>query len=99
MARLNYKEIAKRRIKEKRNVVISEAYNKENECIGYSIAEQLIIEEEGTEIKVFLKNGLGIVDSDGLLKLKEAIDEACIALNLVEECECEYDEYYGCSED
>ena len=32
--------------------MISEAFDKENKSLGYSVAEQLVTEEEGKEIKV-----------------------------------------------
>lgn len=86
MGRLTYKELSKCKFKEQRNVVISEAFDRENKSLGYSIAEQLVTEEDGKEIKVFLKGGLGIVDAEGLLQLKEAIDNACIKLGLITEC-------------
>ena len=91
MGRLTYKELSKCKFKEQRNVVISEAFDKENKSLGYSVAEQLVTEEEGKEIKVFLKGGLGIVDAEGLLQLKEAVDNACVKLGLITEhhsCEC-----------
>lgn len=77
MGRLMYKELSKQKFKEQRNVVISEAFDKENNCLGYSIAEQLVTNEDGKEIKVFLKGGLGIVDKDGLLALHNAVSVAC----------------------
>lgn len=86
MGRLTYKELSKCKFKEQRNVVISEAFDRENKSLGYSIAEQLVTEEDGKEIKVFLKGGLGIVDAEGLLQLKEAVDNACIKLGLITEC-------------
>ena len=87
MGRLVYKELSKAKFKEQRNVVISEAFDKNNESIGYSIAEQLVTEENGKELKMFLRGGLGIVDDDGLLKLKEAVDIACYKLGLTGENE------------
>lgn len=86
MGRLTYKELSKCKFKEQRNVVISEAFDRENKSLGYSVAEQLVTEEDGKEIKVFLKGGLGIVDAEGLLQLKEAVDNACIKLGLITEC-------------
>lgn len=83
MGRITYKEIAKRRIKDKRNVVISEAFDAEGNSMGYSIAEQLVTEEEGKETKVFLRGGLGIVNNDGLLEMKRAIDTACTKVGLI----------------
>lgn len=95
MGRLIYKELSKQKFKEQRNVVISEAFDRENKSLGYSIAEQLVTEEDGKEIKVFLKGGLGIVDAEGLLQLKEAVDNACNKLGLMIEyhsCECSCEE-------
>lgn len=89
MGRLTYKELSKQKFKEQRNVVISEAFDRENKSLGYSVVEQLVTEEEGKEIKVFLKGGLGIVDAEGLLQLKEAVDNACIKLGLITVCDCE----------
>ena len=86
MGRLTYKELSKCKFKEQRNVVISEAFDKENKSLGYSVAEQLVTEEDGKEIKVFLKGGLGIVDAEGLVQLKEAVDNACVKLGLITEC-------------
>ena len=89
MGRLTYKELSKQKFKEQRNVVISEAFDRDNNSLGYSIAEQLITEEDGKEIKVFLKGGLGIVDADGLLQLKNAVDNACSKRGLLIPCSCE----------
>lgn len=83
MGRITYKEIAKRRIKDKRNVVISEAFDAEGNSMGYSIAEQLVTEEEGKETKVFLRGGFGIVSGDGLMEMKRAIDTACTKVGLI----------------
>ena len=44
MGRLTYKELSKRKFKEQRNVVISEVFDRDNNPLGYSIAEQLITE-------------------------------------------------------
>lgn len=83
MGRLTYKEVSKKKFKEHRNVVISEAYDREGKFLGYSIAEQLETKEDDYEIKIFLKGGLGIVDREGLLKLKEAVEEAVESINLI----------------
>ena len=90
MARLRYNELAKARIKEQRNVVISEAIDKDNHLLGYSVAEQLVTYEDGKEVKLFLKSGLGILSDEGLLELKQAVDIACERLNLIPcSCDCE----------
>lgn len=91
MGRLTFRELSSKRFKDRRNVVISEAYNSETNKVGYSVAEQLVTEEDGKETKVFLKGSLGILDEDGLLALFDCVLEACEAVGLVEhgeECEC-----------
>ena len=77
MGRLTYKELSNKRITPKRNIVISEAYNSDNEFVGYSVAEQLVTEEDGKETKVFLKNGLGILSKEGIMNLLGAVAEVC----------------------
>ena len=93
MGRLTYRELSSQRFKDKRNVVISEAYDDAKNKVGYSISEQLVTDEDGAETRVFLKNGLGIVDEDGLLSLLSCVIEACDEVGLLEEveegCNCE----------
>ena len=84
MARLSYTEICKERIKEKRNVVISETFDSEGKFMGYSVTEQLVAEENGKEVNVFLKNSLGILDDNGLLGLCNAIEYACEKAGLIQ---------------
>lgn len=74
MARLSYTELCKAKIKEKRNVVISETYNSDGLFMGYSVTEQLVTEENGREVAVFLKNSLGILDESGILALSDALN-------------------------
>nr|DAX35096.1 MAG TPA: hypothetical protein [Bacteriophage sp.] len=77
MGRLNYNELSKRRFKERRNIVISEARNvKTNDLEGYAVTEQLVTEENGKEVRIFLKGGLGLVDKEGLILLRECLSEA-----------------------
>lgn len=75
MGRLKYLELAKARIKPQRNVVISETIDSENNFLGYSITEQLVTNEGERETKVFLRNGLGILNREGLEQLRDAINE------------------------
>lgn len=75
MGRLKYLELAKARVKPQRNVVISETIDSENNFLGYSITEQLVTNEGERETKVFLRNGLGILNREGLEQLRNAIDE------------------------
>lgn len=83
MGRLNYSEVAKGRIKEQRNLVISEVSDRDGNELGCSIAEQLVTEEGGKEVKLFLKGGLGIVSKEGLLQIKSIVDCACDKLGLL----------------
>lgn len=83
MARLSYTELCKQRIKEKRNVVISETYDSEGKFLGFSVTEQLVAEENGKEVNVFLKNSLGILDEEGLLALSDALNYAVDKAGLV----------------
>lgn len=83
MGKLNFNELSKERFKKQRNIIISEAVTQEGESIGVSIAEQLIAEENGKEVKLFLKGSLGIISKEGLLKLKKAVDNACKKLGLI----------------
>lgn len=77
MGRLNYNELSKRRFKEQRNIVISEARNvKTNDLEGYAVTEQLVTEENGKEVRIFLKGGLGLVDKEGLVQLRDCLNEA-----------------------
>lgn len=76
MGRLKYKEIAKQKIKNNRNVVISETYNENNEIIGYTVSEQMVIEEDGKETTMFLKGGLGVLSEEGIANLLEAVKSA-----------------------
>lgn len=83
MGKLSFKELSNKKYKEQRNIVISEAFDMDNKLKGYSIAEQLVAQEGENKIAIFLKGGLGIVDKEGLMHLKEAIDEACIKIGLI----------------
>lgn len=83
MGKLSFKELSNKKYKEQRNIVISEAFDTDNSLKGYSIAEQLVAQEGENQIAIFLKGGLGIVDKQGLLQLKEAVDEACAKIGLL----------------
>lgn len=76
MGRLIFKELSKKEFKKNRNVVISKATGNNGKLIGYSIAEQLVVDEDGKKTEMFLRGGLGIVSIEGLEKLKDAIEEA-----------------------
>lgn len=78
MGGLSFKSLSRERFKEKRNIVISEVYNKEEgKLLGYAVKEQFVAEEKGKQTGIYLKGGLGILDRKGLVRLKLAIDKAC----------------------
>lgn len=80
MGKLIYKQIASSRVKEKRNLVVSKAVDKEGELIGYAVSEQLVANEGETETKVFMKNGLGIMPLSGLIQCRDTLTEAIEAI-------------------
>lgn len=88
MGRLNYKELAKASTKKNRNVVISEAYDKKGESVGYVMAEQYVVQEDGKEVNLFLKHSsIGIMDKEGLRNLYKAVTHACSKAGLFKENE------------
>lgn len=76
MARLTYREIGKAKYKDNRNLVVSEALTQDGEHVGYSIAKQLVAKEGEKETRVFLKDGIGIVDEEGLIALRDLFQYA-----------------------
>lgn len=76
MSKLKFNEISKNECKKNRNIVVSEALNNKGDKVGYSVSEQMIVHEGEKTTNVFLKNGLGIFDLDGLKKLRDVVDKA-----------------------
>ena len=81
MGRLKYNQLAKAQTKENRNVVISEAATLDGETLGYAVSEQIVIHEGEKDTTMFLKNGLGIVSKEGLVKLRDAINKTLEQIN------------------
>lgn len=77
MSKIRFKELATAPIGEKRNIVISEAFDKDGNSMGYSIATQYVIESDGKEVKLFQKRGIGIVDDVALINITRALEKAC----------------------
>lgn len=70
-----FTELAKAKIRDNRNIVISE------DNLGFiTIAQQIVINEEGRETAVFLKGAIE-VEKSYFHNLKEAIDEAIEKIN------------------
>lgn len=68
-------ELAKSSLTENKNIVIS----KDNEG-NISIAQQLVVEDNGRIQNIFLKNAISM-DVKGLKEFKNAIDEALAKIN------------------
>lgn len=78
MGRLRYEEIARGRIKESRDLVVSKAYNKDSgKFEGYSVSEAIQVEDGERLMEVFLKNGLGVLDKEGMYKASCVFQKAC----------------------
>ena len=81
---IKYEELGVAKIQDKRNVVISTT-NKG----GFTIAQQIVVEEGGKETKMFMKHGIIIDDIDGLYNLRNALN---VAISKYEEMQKENDE-------
>lgn len=67
-----YSELAKAKIQEKRNLVISE----KSEDRGFILAQQIEIKEGKKLTTVFVKGAIHVDDLDGLYELRDAINES-----------------------
>ena len=72
---LDYNELAKAKVQEKRNIVISEVKDG-----GFTIAQQLEVEEGNRITNVFLKNAFHIDEEQGLYNLRDALNVAIAKL-------------------
>lgn len=64
-----YEEISKAKVQEKRNVVISK-FNKG----GYTIAQQLEVEEGNRKTNIFLKGTIHLDDITAIYNLRDALN-------------------------
>lgn len=69
--RIKYSEISKAKIKPSRNLVISSCNRG-----GYTLAQQLEVDEEGRQTSVFLSHAIIVDDVQGLINLRDAINVA-----------------------
>lgn len=77
MGKYSFKEIASGNFKPNRRVVISEAKQMDNgELSGYAISEQVVFDDNGKPLTMFMKNGLGVVSVQGLKILADTIEKA-----------------------
>lgn len=84
MGRLRFEELGKAPYKDNRNLVVSKAYDEQNNVIGYAVSIQLV-ENAGqkTEKRVFLKDGIGIVSPEALLRLADMLSYVCYEEHLL----------------
>ena len=71
MANNKYEELARAKVQEKRNLVVSKFFKG-----GYTIAQQLEVQEEGHQMQVTLKGAFHIDTIDGLYNLRDALNVA-----------------------
>lgn len=69
--KVTYEELSEAKISDKRNIVISKC-----SVGGYTLAQQMIIEEGDSKTKLFLKNAIHVEDENYLLNLRDAINMA-----------------------
>lgn len=69
--KITYEEISSAKVTDKRNVVISSCSRG-----GYTIAQQVTVEEGSTETKLFMKGAIRVDSVDGLKALRDAITVA-----------------------
>lgn len=86
--KISYSEVSKAKISDTRNAIISDCSKG-----GYTIAQQLIVEENDKSITVFMKGAFHIDDIQGLYELRDALNLAIeICENKAEEDDTVWDE-------
>ena len=80
-AKKQYLELSNAQIADKRRLVISECIkenqeSKENIQCGFTLAQQVEVEEGKRMTRVFLKNGIHVASVDELYNLRDAINDA-----------------------
>ena len=78
---MKYLELSNAHIAAKRRLVISECVKenqdtKENIQCGFTLAQQVEVEEGKRMTRVFLKNGIHVASIDELYNLRDAINDA-----------------------
>ena len=80
-AKMKYLELSNAQIAEKRRLVISECVKENQESkekiqCGFTLAQQVEVEEGKRMTRVFLKNGIHVASIDELYNLRDAINDA-----------------------
>ena len=70
-SKIEYNEISRAKVSDSRNIVISTCSKG-----GYTIAQQLVAQEDGKTTSVFMKGAFHIDDVHGLYELRDAINLA-----------------------
>lgn len=76
MRDIKFNELSKAKTQDKRNIVISECSKG-----GFTLAEQIIVEEKNKQTPLFLKGAFHVEDTEGLINLRDAITLAISKLN------------------
>lgn len=80
-AKMKYLELSNAQISDKRRLVISECVKenqdtKESIQCGFTLAQQVEVEEGKRITRVFLKNGIHVTSVDELYNIRDAINDA-----------------------
>ena len=66
-----YKQLSKAKISKNRNLVISECSKG-----GFTIAQQVVVSDDVSEVSLFMKGAYHVADFDSLVAVRDAFDEA-----------------------
>lgn len=69
MARVEYNCLSKAKVNDKRNIVVSVCSKG-----GYTIAQQVMVDDGKQKTGVFLKNAIHVDDIEGLVNLRDALN-------------------------
>lgn len=72
----SYKELAKAKIQEKRNIVISSVTTEKKKEKSYTLAQQVEVEEGNKKTNLFLKGAIIVENYESLIALRDALNVA-----------------------
>lgn len=75
MGKMRYEELANAQIEARRRLVISRCL-KDDQDSGFTLAQQIEVDEGKKVMRVFLKGGVHVADIDSLYNLRDAINVA-----------------------
>lgn len=85
-----YIELAKAKVQERRNLVVS-SFIDNGEPNGFTIAQQIEVDENGKKFSLFLKDSFHIDSVEGLYALRDALNLAIAKYNEAKENKEEWD--------